>query len=71
MCTSLNSSFNASIFSAKGLNNRAFGIFIAKNIAKDKLTPFIHKQKKIEADILDANIKIEKEKKEVHVNLRL
>lgn len=33
--------------------------------------PFICKQEEIEVDTLNANIKIEKEKREVHTNLRL
>lgn len=69
--TFLNSSFNTSILSTKNQNNKAFGIFIAKNIEKNKLMPFIHKQKKIEIDVPGVNMGIKEKKKEVHVNLRL
>lgn len=71
MRIALNSNFDASIFNAKGWSGRALGIFTTKNIEEDELALFIHKQKKIETDILDTNMGVKKEKKEVYANLEL
>lgn len=68
----LNLTFNLSILSLKsGRSTRINAFLQPENIEKNYLALFTHKQKKIKVDILDADLRVEEEEKEIQSNLRL
>lgn len=71
MHIALNPNFDTSILSAKAQSGRAFGILTAENIEIDELALSTRKQEEMEVDILDVNMAIKEEEREVHAYLRL
>lgn len=68
----LNPSFDAPILSFKSSwAIRVDGLFQPENIEEDQLALFIRKQKEIEADVLNVDLGVEEEEREIHSNLGL
>lgn len=71
MYTILNPNFNISILSTKAQSGRTLGILMAENIERDELMSSIRKQEEMKINVLDADMGIKEEEREVYTNLRL